>query len=61
MKKTIAIIAFFCVGLMAGAQTSVWDGSRAIWTRGNGTENDPYLIESAQNLAFFGVCGQQRF
>lgn len=61
MKKTIAIIAFFCMGLMAGAQTSVWDGSRTIWTRGNGAENTPYLIESAQNLAFLAYAVNKGF
>ena len=36
----------------AFAQTSVWDGSAASWTQGSGTRLDPYLIESAQNLAY---------
>ena len=31
---------------------SVWDGTAEIWTHGSGTETDPYLIESAQNLAW---------
>lgn len=31
---------------------SVWDGYAAIWTHGSGTETDPYLIETAQNLAW---------
>lgn len=31
---------------------SVWDGTSAIWTQGSGTEADPYLIETAQNLAW---------
>ena len=39
-------------GIMAEAQTSVWGGSRKLWTRGEGTESNPYLIESAENLAF---------
>ena len=34
------------------AQTSTWDGTTASWTHGTGTEADPYLIESAQNLAY---------
>lgn len=29
-----------------------WDGSAAAWTHGSGTESDPYLIESAANLAY---------
>ena len=38
------------------AQVSVWDGSASPWTNGTGTETDPYLIESAQNLAW--ICNQ---
>lgn len=35
------------------AQTvSTWDGTAAIWTQGSGTQADPYLIETAQNLAW---------
>ena len=39
-------------GMIAEAQTSVWNGNRRLWTRGEGTESNPYLIESAENLAF---------
>lgn len=39
-------------GMMAEAQTSVWNGSRRLWTSGEGTESNPYLIESAEQLAF---------
>ena len=31
---------------------SVWDGTSEPWTNGSGTENDPYLIETAANLAY---------
>lgn len=34
------------------AQTDDWDGSAEIWTQGTGTESNPYLIESAENLAW---------
>ena len=34
------------------AQVSVWDGTYAPWTNGNGTEADPFLIENAQQLAY---------
>ena len=37
---------------MLRAQVSVWDGSAEPWTHGSGTEEDPYLIESAANLAW---------
>jgi hypothetical protein len=29
-----------------------WDGTSAPWTQGNGTQANPYLIESPQHLAF---------
>lgn len=38
--------------LEAKAQADVWDGSVSRWTRGNGTENDPYIIDSASHLAY---------
>ena len=37
---------------MVAQSVSVWDGTSAIWTQGSGTEADPYLIETAQNLAW---------
>ena len=46
------MILLVLTGTMAMAQTSVWDGKRVIWTRGEGTEESPFLIESAQNLAY---------
>ena len=49
------------VGLTSMAQTSVWDGSRAVWTRGAGTENNPYLIESASHLAFLAYMVNKGF
>ena len=52
MKKLYIILMLVMTGIMAEAQTCVWDGSRKLWTRGEGTESSPYLIESAENLAF---------
>lgn len=52
MKKLYIIIALLMVGMIAEAQTSVWNGSRRLWTNGEGTESNPYLIESAEHLAF---------
>ena len=52
MKKIYIMMLLVLTGTMALAQTSVWHGDRTIWTRGSGTENDPFLIESADNLAF---------
>lgn len=51
MKK-IFIIMFVLAGVFAQAQTSVWDGTRRLWTKGSGTQDDPFLIESASNLAY---------
>ena len=52
MKRLYILMMLLLTGIMAEAQTSVWDGSRKLWTHGEGTENNPYLIESAENLAF---------
>ena len=32
--------------------TKVWDGTSSIWIKGSGTENDPYLIEEPEHLAY---------
>ena len=52
MKKILVSImaAFFVMAL--NAQVSVWDGTAEPWTHGNGTPEDPYLIENAQQLAY---------
>lgn len=52
MKKIYIIIALLMMGMIAEAQTSIWNGSRRLWTNGEGTESSPYLIESAEHLAF---------
>lgn len=51
MKRLLTImLAFFMASnLMA---VNVWDGSSEPWTNGSGTETDPYLIETAANLAY---------
>lgn len=51
MKKIYIIMTLVLTGTMALAQTSAWNGGRQIWTRGAGTEDDPYLLESADHLA----------
>lgn len=51
MKKTLYIILLVLMGMNLTAQ-SVWDGKREAIRNGSGTENDPYLIENAQNLAW---------
>ena len=52
MKKIFIIMLLVLASTMALAQTSVWHGGRTVWTRGSGTENDPFLLESADNLAY---------
>lgn len=54
MRKGRILITVLLVlsGLLATAQNSVWNGGMEIWNNGSGSENEPYLIESAENLAF---------
>ena len=58
MKKYYSFLIMVSLALMFAAsgtmqaQVSVWDGSAEPWTHGSGTEEDPYLIESAANLAW---------
>ena len=52
MKKIYIIVMLLMAGMIAEAQTSVWNGKRRLWTNGEGTESSPYLIESAEHLAF---------
>ena len=42
-------------------EKSLWDGSAKPWTEGSGTEDDPYLIESAENLAWLAKAVNERF
>lgn len=52
MKKIGVIGMLVLWSSVLVARTNVWDGSRALWTRGQGTEGNPYLIETASHLAF---------
>jgi len=55
MKKITMMIVMTLSVMLSGisrAQVSVWDGSAEPWTHGSGTTEDPYLIESAANLAY---------
>ena len=61
MKRLYIMMMLLLTGIIVEAQTSVWDGSRAVWTRGNGTASSPYLIESAQNLAFLAYMVNKGF
>lgn len=51
MKRFLTFLITVCVAsnLMA---VNVWDGSSEPWTNGSGTQADPYLIETAANLAY---------
>lgn len=52
-KYFLLILLLIAVGMTnAQAQVSTWDGSWEPWTSGTGTENDPFLIENAQQLAY---------
>ena len=44
----ITIFAIFGVNAQS---VSIWNGTYEIWTHGSGFENEPYLIENAQQLA----------
>ena len=49
MKKLFVLCIAVCAIFTAKAQ---WDGTSAPWTQGNGTQTNPYLIETPQHLAF---------
>ncbi|MBP5572853.1 MAG: hypothetical protein J6X40_01640, partial [Bacteroidales bacterium] len=51
-KMMMAMALSVMLSGVSTAQVSVWDGSAEPWTHGSGTEEDPYLIESAANLAW---------
>ena len=56
MKKVFSFFVAMCMMLSATvAQISVWDGSNTAWTNGNGTSTNPYLIETAAQLAHLAV------
>ena len=52
MKRIYLIFLTLCVSATLFAQLSIWNGSSDIWTKGAGTEASPFLIESAEQLAF---------
>lgn len=52
MKRFTFLCAAMVFAVVAFAQLSIWNGSSDIWTKGAGTETSPYLIESAEQLAF---------
>ena len=55
ITKSLIIILFMIISLPMthlSAQVSTWDGTWEPWTHGTGTEDDPFLIENAQQLAY---------
>ena len=53
MKKIFTALFAFVATLTASAQA--WDGTAAIWTNGDGTEANPYLIETPAKLAYLST------
>lgn len=53
MKQIFTALFVFVAALTASAQA--WDGTAAIWTNGDGTEANPYLIETPANLAYLST------
>ena len=51
MKKLFTTVIAILLASNAFA-IDVWDGTASPWTQGSGTVNDPYLIETAANLAY---------
>lgn len=41
-------------------EKSIWTGNAAPWAKGSGTSDDPYLIESAENLAWLAKSVNER-
>ncbi len=49
----VAVVMVTCLAVTASAKTDVWDGSIASgFASGTGTETDPYIIDSAEQLAY---------
>lgn len=51
MKKIFTTVIAILLTINAFA-IDVWDGTASPWTHGTGVSSDPYLIETAENLAY---------
>ena len=51
MKKVFTTLFAILLTINAFA-LDVWDGTSSPWTQGTGVSSDPYLIETAENLAY---------
>lgn len=61
MKQLFITIALIFSLFQVNAQTSTWDGTSSTWTNGNGTVDNPFLIETAAHLSYLSqqvVIGQ---
>ncbi len=53
LRTALLVLLLSAVGMGKGyAQVSTWYGGSSPWTHGDGTQEAPYLIENANNLAF---------
>lgn len=52
MKRNLFLLCTLLCINMAASAVLVWDGTSAPWTNGSGTETDPYLIETPQQLSY---------
>jgi len=55
-KLFIVVILIFCLGsLSSQSNTSVWSGHISPIEKGNGTKSKPYIIETAEQLAYLST------
>ncbi len=52
MKNRLFVLCTMLFACIAVRAVQVWDGTATIWTKGSGTEFNPYLIETPANLAY---------
>lgn len=52
MKNRLFVLCTMLCACIATYAVQVWDGTAAPWTKGSGTESNPYLIETPANLAY---------
>ena len=58
MKKTITFLSIllFVISGLFSQNISIWDGTDStVWTQGSGGQSDPYLIETASQLAYLAA------
>lgn len=55
--KLLSTITVLLIATRIFAQTSIWTGSNSPYTNGAGTADNPYLIETADQLAYLAQLG----